>query len=105
MKDNYGISSVNKVRQLRNKARYDKATVHAILDAGLVAHVAFAQEEAPVVVPIHRSLAKPRARQVVSSYGRPSSPHRKPARAPSWRNWSVSWSASWSGSLKRRMSR
>ena len=52
MKDNYGISSVNKVRQLRNKARYDKATVHAILDAGLVAHVAFAQEEAPVVVPM-----------------------------------------------------
>ena len=52
MKDNYGISSVNKVRQLRKKARYDKATVHAILDAGLVAHVAFAQEEAPVVVPM-----------------------------------------------------
>jgi nitroimidazol reductase NimA-like FMN-containing flavoprotein (pyridoxamine 5'-phosphate oxidase superfamily) len=52
MKDNYAISSVNKVRQLRDKARYDRETVHAILDAGLVAHVAFAQEEAPVVVPM-----------------------------------------------------
>ena len=52
MKDNYAISSANKVRQLRKKARYDKATVHAILDAGLVAHVAFAQEGAPVVVPM-----------------------------------------------------
>ena len=52
MKDNYGISSVNKVRQLRKKARYDRTTVHGILDAGLVAHVAFAQEGAPVVVPM-----------------------------------------------------
>ena len=52
MKDEYGISSVNKVRQLRDKARYDRATVHAILDAGLVAHVAFVQEGAPVVVPM-----------------------------------------------------
>jgi nitroimidazol reductase NimA-like FMN-containing flavoprotein (pyridoxamine 5'-phosphate oxidase superfamily) len=52
MKDDYGISKVNKVRQLRDKARYDRATVHAILDAGLVAHVAFVQEGAPVVVPM-----------------------------------------------------
>ena len=52
MKDEYGISSVNKVRQLRDKARYDRATVHSILDAGLVAHVAFVQEGEPVVVPM-----------------------------------------------------
>ncbi|HSM30056.1 MAG TPA: pyridoxamine 5'-phosphate oxidase family protein [Woeseiaceae bacterium] len=52
MNDDYGISSANKVRQLRDKARYDRATVHAILDAGLVAHVAFVQEGAPVVVPM-----------------------------------------------------
>lgn len=52
MNDEYGISKVNKVRQLQKKARYDKATVHAILDAGLVAHVAFVQDEAPVVVPM-----------------------------------------------------
>jgi nitroimidazol reductase NimA-like FMN-containing flavoprotein (pyridoxamine 5'-phosphate oxidase superfamily) len=52
MKDDYEMSKVNKVRQVREKARYDKATVHAILDAGLVAHVAFVQDGAPVVVPM-----------------------------------------------------
>jgi nitroimidazol reductase NimA-like FMN-containing flavoprotein (pyridoxamine 5'-phosphate oxidase superfamily) len=52
MNDAYGISKLNKVRQLRNKARYDRQSVHAILDAGLVAHVAFVQEGAPVVVPM-----------------------------------------------------
>jgi nitroimidazol reductase NimA-like FMN-containing flavoprotein (pyridoxamine 5'-phosphate oxidase superfamily) len=52
MQDNYGISKLNKVRQLRRKARYDKESVHAVLDAGLVAHVAFVQEDAPVVVPM-----------------------------------------------------
>lgn len=52
MKDAYDVSNVNKVRQLQKKATYDKAIVHGILDAGLVAHVAFAQEGAPVVVPM-----------------------------------------------------
>ena len=52
MKDSYAISKLNKVRQLRKKARYDRDSVHAILDAGLVAHVAFVQEDAPVVVPM-----------------------------------------------------
>jgi nitroimidazol reductase NimA-like FMN-containing flavoprotein (pyridoxamine 5'-phosphate oxidase superfamily) len=52
MNDEYGISTINKVRQLPKKAHYDDATVHAILDAGLVAHVAFAQDGAPVVVPM-----------------------------------------------------
>jgi nitroimidazol reductase NimA-like FMN-containing flavoprotein (pyridoxamine 5'-phosphate oxidase superfamily) len=52
MNDEYGIGKFNKVRQLQKKARYDKVTVHAILDAGLVAHVALVQDEAPVVVPM-----------------------------------------------------
>ena len=52
MTDTYGIDDSNKVRQLREKAHYDRATVHGILDAGLVAHVAFVQEGAPVVVPM-----------------------------------------------------
>lgn len=42
----------NKVRQLREKAAYDKATVYAVLDAALVAHVALVQDGAPVVVPM-----------------------------------------------------
>jgi len=48
----YEISKQNKVRQLREKAAYDHATVHEVLDAGLVAHVAFVQDGAPVVVPM-----------------------------------------------------
>lgn len=40
-----------KVR-VRKRAAYDRATVHRILDAGWVAHVAFVHDGAPVVIPI-----------------------------------------------------
>jgi nitroimidazol reductase NimA-like FMN-containing flavoprotein (pyridoxamine 5'-phosphate oxidase superfamily) len=50
--NNYEVSKQNKVRQLREKAAYDRETVHAVLDAGLVAHVAFVQDGQPVVVPM-----------------------------------------------------
>jgi hypothetical protein len=49
---NYEVSKQNKVRQLREKAAYDKKTVHGILDAGILAHVAFVQDGSPVVVPM-----------------------------------------------------
>ena len=52
MQDEYARGKQNQVRQLRNKAAYDKETVHAILDAGLLAHVAFVQDGQPVVVPM-----------------------------------------------------
>jgi nitroimidazol reductase NimA-like FMN-containing flavoprotein (pyridoxamine 5'-phosphate oxidase superfamily) len=52
MSDSYDISKQNKVRQLREKAKYDKASVHAVLDAGLVAHVGLVQDGEPVVVPM-----------------------------------------------------
>jgi len=48
----YDVSKQNKIRQLREYAIYDKEMVHAILDAGIVAHVAFIQDGAPVVVPM-----------------------------------------------------
>jgi len=48
----YPVTKQNKVRQLKEKARYDRDTVHRIIDAGLVAHVAFIQDGAPVVVPM-----------------------------------------------------
>jgi hypothetical protein len=48
----YPITKQNKVRQLDEKARYDRETVHMLLDAGLVAHVAFVQDGQPVVVPM-----------------------------------------------------
>ncbi|MGB5510139.1 MAG: pyridoxamine 5'-phosphate oxidase family protein [Woeseiaceae bacterium] len=52
MPDEYARGKQNQVRQLRKKAAYDKKTVHAILDAGLLAHVAFVQDGQPVVVPM-----------------------------------------------------
>ncbi len=52
MTEDYGQGRDNKVRQLHEKAAYDKATVHRILDAALVAHVAFVQDGAPVIVPM-----------------------------------------------------
>lgn len=52
MDDNYRLSRTNKVRQLAEKAHYDRETVHRVLDAGLYAHVAFVQDGAPIVVPM-----------------------------------------------------
>lgn len=52
MNDNYTVSKQNKVRQIREKACYDKHAVHAVLDAALVASVAFVQDGQPVVVPM-----------------------------------------------------
>ena len=52
MSKEYDVSKQNKVRQIREKAAYDHDTVHAILDAGLVAHAAFVQDGEPVVVPM-----------------------------------------------------
>jgi len=48
----YPIDKQNKIRQLKEKARYDRESVHRVLDAGLVAQVAFIQDDAPVVVPM-----------------------------------------------------
>ena len=42
----------DRVRQIRENARYDESTVHAILDAGLVAHVGFVDDGQPYVIPM-----------------------------------------------------
>lgn len=52
MGNEYSVSKQNKVRQLREKAAYDKETVHGILDSAMLAHVAFVQDGQPVVVPM-----------------------------------------------------
>ena len=52
MHDSYPLSKTNKVRQLRENANYERETVHSVLDAGLVAHVGFVQDGAPLVVPM-----------------------------------------------------
>lgn len=52
MVNEYDVSKQNKVRQLREKAKYDKAAVHGILDSALLASVAFVEDGQPVVVPM-----------------------------------------------------
>ncbi|MDH3546669.1 MAG: pyridoxamine 5'-phosphate oxidase family protein [Gammaproteobacteria bacterium] len=52
MSTDYPVTKQNKIRQLREKAAYDKATVHSILDAALVAHVGFVESGRPIVVPM-----------------------------------------------------
>jgi len=52
MDKQYGIGERNRIRQLREKAAYDRATVHGILDSALLAHVAFVEDGRPVVVPM-----------------------------------------------------
>jgi uncharacterized protein len=52
MTADYAVCKLNKVRQLRDKARYDRESVHRILDAGLVAQVAFVEDGNPLVVPM-----------------------------------------------------
>jgi nitroimidazol reductase NimA-like FMN-containing flavoprotein (pyridoxamine 5'-phosphate oxidase superfamily) len=52
LNNEYEISKQNKVRQLREKAAYDRATVHEILDSALLASVGFVQDGQPVVVPM-----------------------------------------------------
>lgn len=52
MSDAYPTDRRNRLRQLKEKGSYDKTAVHAVLDAGLVAHAAFCQDGAPVVVPM-----------------------------------------------------
>ena len=42
----------DQVRQIRENARYDAETVHAILDAGLTAHVGFVEDGQPYVIPM-----------------------------------------------------
>jgi nitroimidazol reductase NimA-like FMN-containing flavoprotein (pyridoxamine 5'-phosphate oxidase superfamily) len=52
MTNEYPTSKLNEVRQLRDKAAYDKATVQAVLDSAPVASVGFVQDGQPVVVPM-----------------------------------------------------
>ena len=45
------ITSQNKVR-VAKRASYDEASIHEILDQGLIAHVAFAHDGDPIVLPM-----------------------------------------------------
>lgn len=57
------------VRRIPEKARYDRATVNAILDEALICHVGFIQDDAPFVIPtIHA-----RVGEVLYFHGLPAS--------------------------------
>jgi uncharacterized protein len=49
--DQYAVERLNKVRR-GDRANYDRAAVHAVLDEGLVAHVGFVDNGCPIVVPM-----------------------------------------------------
>ncbi len=50
--DEYEVTRRNRVRQIREYARYDTEAVHGVLNAGLVAHVGFVQDGQPFVLPM-----------------------------------------------------
>lgn len=52
MSNEYEVSKRNRVRQIKELAKYDKESVHAILDSALLASVGFVQDGQPVVVPM-----------------------------------------------------
>jgi len=48
----YEVTGRNRVRQIREYARYDTEAVHGVLDAGLVSHVGFVSDGQPFVIPM-----------------------------------------------------
>lgn len=65
----FAQSPRSRVHRKRDRATYDVAAVHAILDAGLVAHVSFAVDEQPFVIP----MAYARLGESVVLHGAPAS--------------------------------
>lgn len=50
--DNYPTADRHRVRRIAERARYDRATVHAILDAGYFCQIGFVANGKPVVIPM-----------------------------------------------------
>jgi len=48
----FAVTSLNRIRRHHERAQYDRASVYAILDRGLVAHVAFIDDGRPIVIPM-----------------------------------------------------
>jgi uncharacterized protein len=51
MSDTYPVTRRNKVVRRPQRGRYDKATVHAILDGALLAHIAYVMDGQPFCTP------------------------------------------------------
>ncbi|MBV9682221.1 MAG: pyridoxamine 5'-phosphate oxidase family protein, partial [Solirubrobacterales bacterium] len=48
----YNKTPRTKVRRRSGRGRYDRATIHAILDEGLVGHVGIVSDDQPYVIPV-----------------------------------------------------
>ena len=49
--DSIPVTDRTKVRRLADRGRYDRDTIHAIVDEALICHVGFVVDDAPVVIP------------------------------------------------------
>ena len=49
--DRYQLTERTRLRRLPERAAYDRATVHAILDEGFLCHVGFVVDGQPYVIP------------------------------------------------------
>lgn len=49
--DRYAVTDLNRLRRVHDRGRYDKATVHAILDAALICHIAYTIDGRPFCTP------------------------------------------------------
>lgn len=67
--DTYPKGDRNTVKRVPKRADYDRATVHAILDEGLVCHIGFAVDGQPFVIPT----AYGRIDEVIYIHGSPAS--------------------------------
>lgn len=51
MEQQYPITARNKAKRMRERAKYDVETVHALLDAALVCHIAYVLDNQPYCTP------------------------------------------------------
>jgi nitroimidazol reductase NimA-like FMN-containing flavoprotein (pyridoxamine 5'-phosphate oxidase superfamily) len=49
--DRFDVTEINRVRRAHDRGRYDKASVHAFLDAALICHIAYTIDGRPYCTP------------------------------------------------------
>ena len=62
----YPVTDRNKVKRLHERGSYDRAAVHAILDAAMLCHVAYAIDGQPYCMGHTRLAYRPASRQRVA---------------------------------------
>ena len=51
MEDAYPVTPVNRVKRLHERGSYDRATIHALLDASMMCHIAYVVDGQPYCTP------------------------------------------------------